>query len=238
MEKASWYSAVLSGITGALGKFVSIFKKHGFVYVTLVLILFVSCYTLIINPIRIDKLVEKRLEHMYETEKTKEQESINRRLAADEIIGGIMTKIVDKFPEVKRIILLESHNSIKNLGGDVDILFFTATMEMLTPNSQHLQYIADDLQRQIRHNLMGGLLNTLKYRDYMYFNNVQNCNHSSHRLIIKLKEVGDKEALLIPFKNNDDMVQNVLVITGEDMPIDDIVEYVDEFKPQISKMLM
>lgn len=234
-KESGWYANVLGGITNALGKFVGIFRKHGFVYSALAMVLFVSCYTLIINPIRVDKIVEKRFEKMYQTEKQKEAENVQNRIKADEIIGGIMTEIVDKFPEVQRILLLESHNSIRTTTSK-DILFMTATMEMLTPNSRHFEYVSEDLQKQIRHNLMGGILNTLKYRDYIYYDSVQNCVHPEHRLLIKLKSVGDKEALLIPFKQ-DDMVQSVLVITGGKLPVDDIINYVNMFKSQIERTL-
>lgn len=236
-KEANWYGIVLDGIAKAFSKFVGIFKKHGFIYVTLVLILFVSCYTLIINPIRIDRLVEKRLESMYQTERDKEVESINKRLKADEIIGGIMTKIVDKFPEVQRILLLESHNSIQTLT-QTDILFFSCTAEMLTPNSRHLTYLSEDLQRQIRYNLMGEILNTLKYREYMYYDSVQGCNHPSHRIIQKLKSVGDKEAILIPFKDRTDLVQMVLVISGENLHVDDIISYIGDHTKEIESSLM
>ncbi len=192
-----WITKIISGITAALSKFVSIFKKNGFVYSLLAMLALVCFYTLIINPIRVDKIVEKRLESMYQTEKTKEAESVNKRIEADRILGNIMSKIVEKFPEVQRILLLESHNSVKTLTG-TDILYMSCTMEMLTPNSLHLTYLSEDLQRQIRHSLLGQMLNSLKYKPYIYYPDVKSCNHPDHKILWKLKQTGDKEALLIP----------------------------------------
>lgn len=238
MEKASWYTAILNGMTGALSKFVSIFKKHGFVYVTLVLILFVSCYTLIINPIRIDKLVEKRIENMYDQEKQREAETMQRRIKADQIVGDIMTRMVDKFPAIHRVLLLEAHNSLKSLQ-NVDFLYFSATMEMLTPNSRHMVYLADDLQRQMRLNLVGNnMIQTLKHRNFIYYDNISECKHPEHRLIHKLADAGDGEAIIIPFLNDNDEPVMLLVVSGEELPVNDIIEYVDEFRKQIEACLM
>lgn len=237
VKTGNWYDTMLNGMASAFSKFVAAFKKHGLLFSTFVMVLFVLCYTLIINPIRLDRIVESRLETVYQKEKKADIEAMEKRLKADEIIGGIMTKIVDKFPEVQRVLLLECHNSIKTTM-QTDILFITCTMEMLTPNSRHLNYIAEDLQRQIRHNLMGGILNTLKYRDYLYYDDVQHCSHAEHRLLQKLKSVGDNEAILIPYRDDDDVIQMVLVITGDKLPVDDIIDYISTFKKTIDQCLM
>ena len=237
-KDATWYSSILSGITSALGKFVTIFKKHGFVYVTLVLILFVSCYTLIINPIRIDKIVEKRFETMYETEKQKEAETIQRRLEADEIVGDIMTRMIDRFPNIHRCLLLEAHNSLKSLQ-NVDFLYYSCTMEMLTPNSRHFNYLSEDLQRQMRANLIGqNMVNTLKHRAFIFYDNINDCKHPDHRLIHKLAGAGDNQALIIPFTNESNEPVILLVISGDELPVDEIVSYVNDFRKQISSCLM
>lgn len=236
-KSGNWYDTMLNGMASAFGKFVAAFKKHGLLFSTFVMVLFVVCYTLIINPVRLDRIVESRLETAYQREKKMEADAMEKRLKADEIVGGIMTKIVDKFPEVQRVLLLECHNSITSTMG-TDLLFLSCTMEMLTPNSRQLNYISEDLQRQVRHNLMGGILNTLKYRDYIYYDDVQHCTHAEHRLLLKLKSVGDKEAILIPYRDDDDVIQMVLVITGDELPTDDIIEYISTFKKQIEQCLM
>lgn len=232
-----WINKILAGLTNTLSKFVSIFKKNGFVYSLLAMLALVCFYTLIINPIRVDKIVEKRLESMYQTEKTKEAESVNKRIEADRILGNIMSKIVEKFPEVQRILLLESHNSVKTLTG-TDILYMSCTMEMLTPNSLHLTYLSEDLQRQIRHSLLGQMLNSLKYKPYIYYPDVKSCNHPDHKILWKLKQTGDKEALLIPYLDKEDNVQIVMIISGENLPVDDIVDYTTTFRKQIEACLM
>ena len=114
----------------------------------------------------------------------------------------------------------------------------SATMEMLTANSLHLEYISENLQRQIRHSLLGQMLNTLKYKPYLYYPDIASCNHPDHKILWKLKQTGDKECLLIPYLDKEENVQIVMVITGENLPVNDIIEYVGVFKKQIESCLM
>lgn len=236
-DKNNWYHSALSVIADVANKYIRAFKKNGFLFSFGVMIVFVLVYTLIINPVRVDKIIEKRF--ITEKEKTIEANELamQRRLQADEILGQIMTKLIDKFPEVQRILLLEGHNGTKTFG-NADLIFMTATMEMLTPSSNELEYVSDNLQRQIKQNLLGQFNNTLKHRDYVYYNDISNCHHNDHRLFRKLKAVGDKEALLFGYKDKNNIVQIVLVITGVNLPVNAITEYVADFKPQISNCLM
>lgn len=236
-DKLIWYQSVLDGISNVASRFIGAFKKNGFIFSFFTMMVFIIVYTLIVNPVRIDKILERKFDTMLQTQKEEEVNSVNKRIEADRILGNIMTKITEKFPEVQRIILLESHNSVKTLT-NTDILYMSATMEMLTSNSLHLQYISEDLQKQIRHSLMGQMLNTLKYKSYLYFPDIASCNHPDHKILFKLKAVGDKEALLIPYLDKDENVQIVMVITGIKLPIKDMVEYTNDFKEQIERCLM
>jgi len=101
--------------------------------------------------------------------------SIEKRYKADEIVGDIMVNLIDKYANIQRVLLLEKHNSLQSLSG-VDFLYLSCSMEMLTPNSTHLNYLSEDLQKQIVVNLIGNdMINTLKHRDYLYYPNVANC---------------------------------------------------------------
>lgn len=236
-----WINKIISGITAALGKFVSIFKTNGFLYTLLAMLALVCFYTLIINPIRVDKIVEKRFEMMYQQTKQQETDELitamNRRLSADMVIGDIMTKLIDKYENIHRVLLLEAHNSIQNHGG-VDFLYYSCSMEMLSPNSRHLNYLSEDLQRQVRVNLLGNnMIQTLKHREYLYYNDMKLCQHLDHRLIHKLAGAGDSEAILIPFLSQGEP-NVILVVSGENLPVDDIIDYISEFKKQIESSLM
>lgn len=237
-DKLNWYHSALSVIADIANKFIRAFKKNGFIFSFGTMMVFVLVYSLVINPVRLDKIVEKR----FLTEKEKNIEAnelaMQRRLQADEIVGDIMVKIVDKFESVHRVMLLEAHNSLQSLNG-VDFLYYSCTSEMLTPNSRHFTYLSEDIQRSMRANLIGNnMLQTLKHRDYIHYTDIKNCRHPDHRLIHKIANAGDDEVILIPFlsEKNDPVI--LLVISGENMPINDIIEYVKGHKKQIESCLM
>ena len=237
-DKLNWYQYVFDGISSVTSKFIGAFKKNGFILSFGSMMVFILVYTLVINPIRLDKIVEKRF--VSEREKVIEANEIamQRRLEADEIIGDIMVRIVDKFESVHRVMMLEAHNSLQSLSG-VDFLYYSCTSEMLTPNSRHFNYLSDDIQRSMRANLIGNnMIQTLKHRSYIHYPNVKNCKHPDHRLLHKIANAGDDEVILIPFLNDKQDPVILLVLSGDNMPIEDIVEYVGENKKQIENCLM
>lgn len=236
-----FYTDVLAQLTKTFNSFINIFKKNGVLYTLIMMIIFVGFWGLIINPIRFDNIIEKRLEMAWEKEKQKntldKEEAIERRYKADEIVGDIMTKLIDKF-HVDRVLLLEKHNSVVSLG-NVDFLYLSCSLEMLSPQSSNLLYINEDLQRQVVLNLLGSdMIGTLKHRDYIYYKDIAGCKHPQHRLIHKLREAGDKECLIIPFKDNNNRPLLLLVVTGENIDINGIKEYIEQFNKQIRDLLI
>lgn len=240
-ENNKWYSNILTQICKALNSFIAIFKKHGTLYTILIMVLFIIFYSTILNPIRIGDIIQDRL--TVEMKKAKDdaaeeqQKSMERRLEANNIIGDIMQKLVDKFPNIHRIMMLEAHNSLQSLQ-NVDFLYASCTYECLTSNSREFNYLSDDLQRQMIVSLLGqNMLNTLKHRDYVYNNAIKNCNHPDHKLYHKLAQY-DNECILVPFLNNKNQLVILMVISGDEMPLNDIIDYINEFRKQIENCLM
>ena len=233
-----WYNIILNSISDATSKFLTAFKKNGLVFSSLSMIVFILIYCTVINPINVGKIVERKL--LSEKEKSIEANEIamQRRLEADEIVGDIMAKIVDKFDSVHRVMLLEAHNSLQSLQG-IDFLYYSCTSEMLTPNSRNFNYLSDDIQRSMRANLIGNnMLQTLKHRNFIFYDNIKECNHPQHRLIHKIADAGDSQVILIPFMNDKKDPVILLVISGDNLPTNDIIEYVNEHKKQIENCLM
>lgn len=240
-ENNKWYSNILNQICKALNSFIAIFKKHGTIYTILIMVLFIIFYSAIINPIRVGDIIQSKLtteiQKVKDEEQTKQQLSMERRLEANNIISDIMQKLVDKFPNIHRVMMLEAHNSLQSLQG-VDFLYYSCSYEALTPNSREFIYLSDDLQRQMRVNLIGNnMINTLKHRSYIYYPEIKKCRHTDHRLIHKLAQYDD-ECIIIPFLNEKDDPVILLVISGDEMPVNDIFEYVNEFRKQIDNCLM
>ena len=234
-----WFETVLNTLSDVIGKFIGHFKKNGFVFSLGCALVFVITYTLIINPIRMDKIIEKRFETEKERLIEETELSMQKRLMADEMIGNIMTKMVDKFSEVHRVMLLEGHNSIQNRNG-IHFSYFSCTAEMLTPNSRHYNYLSEDLQRQQRNTLIGiNMINTLKHRQYIYYNDISDCQHPEHRLIHKIADNSeDNEVIIYPFLNKSGEPIILIVVSGNDLPSENIVEYINEYKKQIEECLM
>ena len=234
--------SVLGAISTGLTKLIGAVKKYGIISSVVAMALFVGSYTLVINPIRVDQIVEKRIEYVMEKENNKAVEvreiSIEKRYKADEIVGDIMVKLIDKYENIQRVLLLEKHNSLQSISG-VDFLYLSCSMEMLTPNSIHLNYLSEDLQKQIVVNLMGNdMINTLKHRDYLYYPDVASCKHPQHRLIHKLRDAGDKECVIIPFKDANHRPLLLFVITGQNLDVDGITEYIQQFSKTIEDCLL
>ena len=59
-------STLLTSLSTAFNKFVLTFKKNGLLHTTIILLLFILTFTLIINPIRIDTIVEEQIEKHYD----------------------------------------------------------------------------------------------------------------------------------------------------------------------------
>lgn len=237
-KQLNWYNSILNTISDVASKFIRAFKKNGFIFSFATMMVFILIYCTIINPINVGKIVERKL--LTEKEKSIEANELamQRRLEADEIVGDIMTKIVDKFESVHRVMMLEAHNSLQSLQG-IDFLYYSCTSEMLTPNSRNFNYLSDDIQRSMRANLIGNnMLQILKHRDYILYDNIAECNHPQHRLIHKLADAGDSQAILIPFLNNKKDPVILLVISGDNLPTNEIIEYVNEHKKSIEQCLM
>ena len=239
MEDNKWYENILNSISKALNSFVSVFKKHGLIYTLFITVIFVLVYSLIINPIHLNKIIEERFKIEKQIEKEETEKSMQRRMEANNIVSEIMQKLVYKYNDnVNRICLLESHNSVTSLQG-IHFIYASCTYECLSPSSRNYTYISDDLQRQMQINLYGqNLIQTMKHREYILFDNIQQHNHPEIRIIHKLAETEDTECLIVPFLNNNDYPTLVMIVCGNNLPVDDIMSYINEFRKQIENCLM
>ena len=82
------------------------------------------------------------------------------------------------------------------------------------------------------------MINTLKHRDYLYYPDVSSCKHPQHRLIHKLRDAGDKECVIIPFKDSNHRPLLLFVITGENLDVEGITEYIQQFSKTIEDCLL
>lgn len=236
-------STVLGAISTAFGKFVATFKKNGMLYTSFALLLFILTFTLIINPIRIDTIVEKQIESHYDQQKDEEQrqksENDTKRMRADEIITPLLEDIQTRF-KLDRVILFESHNNTENIA-HCPFLFYSATYEVINTDDYSVDYISDSFQRQYTNNfLCNEVMSKLRNVDYLYYDSLQNYNRNKSRLLIKLKKFGVKNTMIIPIKSSDgqQVIMLIVICNDEKIEYDDVYKYLKPSLAQISQSLI
>lgn len=237
-----WFANILSSLSNTFGKFIALFKKNGILYTLLMMLLFIIFWTLIINPIRVNDIIEKRLEHQWEQELKQLEETKlaaeEKRYNADALITPIMEDIVEKF-NVDRALLFEAHNSTSNICG-IDFLFYSSTYEVINYDDYNLDYIGDNFQRQYISNMLGSeIMTMLSHKDYIYYNDLVNYRRNKSRLLTKLNKFGVQNVLIIPIKNNKQQPILLLVICNNNtMEAKTIYEYFKAFEKQIEQSLI
>lgn len=235
-------TTLLTSLSTAFNKFVLTFKKNGLLYTTIILLLFILTFTLIINPIRIDSIVEEQIEKHYSQTKDEEQkqksENDVKRIKADEIITPLLEDIQSKF-KLDRVILFESHNNTENIA-HCPFLFFSATYEVINTDDYDVDYISDSFQRQYTNNfLCNEVMTMLRHKDYLYYDSLQNYNRNKSRLLIKLKKFGIRNVMIIPIKNKEgQVIMMAVVCNNEKIDCDDIFKYVKPSLSQITQLLI
>lgn len=235
-------TTLLTSLSTAFNKFVLTFKKNGLLYTTIILLLFILTFTLIINPIRIDNIVEEQIEKHYDKTKDEEQKQKNnndvKRIKADEIITPLLEDIQSKF-QLDRVILFESHNNTENIS-HCPFLFYSATYEVIDCDDYAIDYISDSFQHQYTSNFLATeAMTMLKHKDYIYYDNLQNYNRNKSRLLIKLKRFEVKNAMLIPIRSKEGQVIMIIVVCNNDtINCDEVYKYLKPSLSQISQSLI
>lgn len=240
-EEKGFFNNIIDSLVNGYEKLIKIFKKHGVLYSIFLMVIFILFWTLIVNPIRIDRMLENRLEkqQQLQIEKAKEDTELNiqKREKANFFVAELMVNTMNKFKGIDRILLLEKHNGTSNING-VDFLYSSATYELVNDTITNPTYLYDDLQKQTNLNLLGNMVQTLKHRDYLYFSDLSKDKSNQYRLLRKLFMGGDSKAIVFSFKDRNHRPIILLVISGDDLPVNDIVEYINQFKTQIEELLI
>lgn len=239
MEKKKSDFNIVTIVTNAFDSFVKVFKKNGVATVSYILILFMFFYAFIINPVNINSIVEKALIENRNNIKTDKDNSVQKRMAADEVLIPVMEDIAER-EDVSRVLLFEKHNNSQNISG-IDFLFLSSTYECISPDDIELDYIGDSFQRQYVTNFLGKeILGLLKYKKYLYYNHIEDCNHTNHRLLHKLRRFDAKSVMLIPFLNDNKQPLLILAVISNKGEIDynEIYNKLKPFESNIKQSLM
>lgn len=231
-------SGFVGALVSAFDGFAAVFKKHGLLAVTFILVLFLLFYSFILHPININQVVMKALEKNEIATVEKQQKSIEQRLEADKLLIDVMEKVVEDYG-IDRVMLCEMHNSTKNLSG-VEFLYMSASYEVLDPENPELDYIGDNFQKQYLTSFIGrDGFRQLMVKDYIYYSHLENYKSNSYRLIHKMKKFDSKSLMLVPFCSDGRPLLVVVISSHEEtMNAEGIFNYIKRFRSAIESHLI
>lgn len=239
-------SGFVKGIVEAFDGFVHTFKHNGLLYVTFILVLFMILYSFILNPININEIVTNALKQEDQIKKEQLERSIEQRIEADRMINQVGNDVIDQFNGINRVMVFETHDGSQSLS-NLEYTFASCTAEIINTNNikgeevYDIDYQADNFQKNHLANLFGQeSWQRMKHEKYLYFPNLDNYHRTTYRFINKMKTIcGSRSLIIVPFlSNNIPMVILVISSREDEMPAQQIYNYIERFRPQIEKYLM
>lgn len=186
---------ILQILIDGFNKLVSTVKHNGALTSLWAVVIFISLYTVVINPINVNEIImqtnkQKDIEH---------SESVNKRLIADEVMGDILDKLRIKYG-VERVCLLEMHNSTSSIN-ELSFLFFSLTYESVDAFNDSIPLISDQYQ-QTRTSEYSYVLKECARKGHLYFN-VEDAKKDVRfvRMARKLEINGTKSIMFFPLFN-------------------------------------
>lgn len=186
---------ILQILIDGFNKLVSTVKKNGALTSLWAVIIFISLYTVVINPINVNEIImqtnkQKDIEHI---------ESVNKRLIADEVMIDILDKLRLRY-DIDRVSLLEMHNSTSNIN-EVSFLYMSMTYESVDAFNDSIQYVSDQYQ-QTRTSEYSQIIKECARKGHLYLN-VEEAKKDIRfvRMSKKLEMNGTKSILFYPLFN-------------------------------------
>lgn len=220
-------------INKCIDPILSFFKKYGVFSVSYAILLFILLYTLIINPIDVNSLVQE----IAKQQKIEHQESIDKRNLADSLIPNLLKDLTNRF-NIDRAMILEMHNGNQSNSG-LAFQYISATYEVIHSNKNELYYISDQYQRQ-RTSEYFQLLTKLKEIPYAIFEDISNYDNIFYdRLMKKINHNGSNSIMFIPLMK-DSVIYGMLVLssTNNTLPHTVIFPMLDNYIFEINKLLI
>lgn len=179
----------------SINKLFSAVRKNGALYSLWSVVVFILLYTFIINPININDLISQ----INTKEDKKHNESVDKRLLADEAIPEILDKMRFKYG-VDRLCLMEMHNSTTNIN-EVSFLFMSLTYESIDNFNDSIPYVTEQYQQQ-RTSEYTNVIKECHRKGYLYLN-IEEAKKDAKfvRIARKVEINGAKSMLFLPLFN-------------------------------------
>lgn len=233
MEKKKTSNNFITICVNAFNKFVAVFKKYGVATVTYILLLFLIFYLIIINPININAIIEKKLQNKDKEREYVEDTAFEKRLKADEYCMPLLDEIVENNHLIDRAMIFELHNGVKTKG-HVDMLFMSCTFESIASDKPKLDMISDVFQRQSINSMFASGISPLRFKKYLYYNDLTTSREGTSRLLKKLNRFGIKSVMIIPVLDSKN-VPIILIILASSNDFDAKTEY-EKLKPSLNNL--
>lgn len=224
---------IINIFINAFNKFVAVFKKNGILTVTFILILFLLFYLIIINPININTIIEKKLQNKDKEREYVEDTAFEKRLKADEYCMPLLDEIVENNHLIDRAMIFELHNGVKTKG-HVDMLFMSCTFESIASDKPELDMISDMFQRQSINSMFASGIHPLRFKKYLYYNDLVTSREGTSRLLKKLNKFGIKSVMIIPVLDSKN-VPIILIILASSNDFDAETTY-ERLKPSLNNL--
>lgn len=204
---------MFSTFTNAFNKFVGIIKKNGIAVSTYCALLIIMVYSVIINPINFEKILNQRLANDTEQHVV----SVEKRLMADQLVPPILENIRLKFG-LDRVCLLEMHNSTQNIN-HVSFLYMSLTYEQYDFTNDSIISVADSYQNQ-RTSEYYDIFETMEKQGYVYIEDLENYNgRLGMKLCKRMVANGAKSVFIVPL-TKDGRIDAMLVLTSRTKSMD------------------
>lgn len=219
---------IMESITSAFSKFVGAVKRNGVLISTYCCLLLIFLYSVIINPINIENV----LENIQRNNDAAHTASVDKRLLADQLIPPIIENMRMKFG-VDRVCILELHNSTENIN-KVSFLYMSVVYEDFDFSNDSIDFIGDSYQKQ-RTSEYYTIFNELDKNGYIYLSNLDEYEGQANaKLIRKVRKNGVKSMFLVPLLNKG-RIDGIIVLTSM-QPTMNVIEIGKEMSPYVDKI--
>ena len=196
---------IVNALSNAFAKVVSAVKRNGALISAWAVLLFITFYTFVINPLNINELIKEKHDQM----EAQHNENVDKRLLADQLIPTILENIRIKY-NLDRVSLLEMHNSTQNING-VSFLYLSMIYEEVADS---VDYITDSYQYQRTGNFYE-MFAEMKKDGCVILNDMDNIKDSKYSRITKrMVKNGTHSAMFFPLFNQNMRIDAVLVFSS------------------------
>ena len=181
-------------------------NKYGKGTVAFSVIILFLVLNLIINPINLEKILDK-----WNTKTEMEHKlGLKKRQNADILIPSILNNLLLK-TNADRVMLLEFHNSGMNKS-NLPFFHFSATYEVIDEYSEKIEYVADQYYYQ-RTGDYSNILEKLKKVSSIYYDDIQ--LEQPDKVVKRLEKNGVRSAYITSVYDDGGQLVGIMTITSD-----------------------